>query len=102
MAFLNSRCNDQCLGCESIGPNNCLRCANFRILDQSTGSAQTCIASCPTSSHYADVEENVCRPCHKECRDGCDGPESTDCTKCLNFYDALDYEDISSGDVGNK
>ena len=40
--------------------------------------------------------EKVCRPCHTECRDGCDGPESTDCEKCLNFYDKLD---VIGGDV---
>ena len=94
--FFLPRCNDQCLGCESFGPNNCRECAIFRILDPNS-STQTCIATCPTASHYADEVEKECRPCHGECRGGCRGPESTDCTECFNFYDALDDEDIGSG-----
>lgn len=71
-------CHNECVdGCTGPGPDNCVRCRNFR-------SGTTCVETCALDEH--PNAERFCAPCHPECLGGCLAPgDATQCSECLSF-----------------
>ncbi|XP_072181160.1 receptor tyrosine-protein kinase erbB-4-like [Diadema setosum] len=66
------RCDPMCVGCDGAGPRRCTKC---KFVKQN----QECVQEC-TSGTYPD-QNNVCMPCHGECRTCYNGTEY-DCVTC--------------------
>ncbi|KAL8617989.1 hypothetical protein ACOMHN_040213 [Nucella lapillus] len=78
-------CHHFCATCHGASNQYCEKCRYFRSLDN------YCTDSCPRFT-YGDEQSKQCRMCHRECRGGCTGPDSTDCNFCSNFKIYMDEE----------
>ncbi|KAL4217428.1 Receptor tyrosine-protein kinase erbB-2 [Mactra antiquata] len=79
-------CNHLCLACYGQGIANCPECRYFRRVQNGFSS---CLEKCPLDTYNLDGE---CETCHHQCKQGCYGPNATNCDSCLNFKIFLDKE----------
>jgi len=70
---------DMSAGCTGPLSSDCMRCANFSIVNSMTGLPQ-CVEMCPIDSHYTSGAS--CLPCDPLCEGGCSGSGPTRCVRC--------------------
>ncbi|XP_029450598.1 receptor tyrosine-protein kinase erbB-3 [Rhinatrema bivittatum] len=68
------------LTCSGSGPDDCVKCANYR-------DGPHCVATCPEGimGNKGPIFKypyfnNECHPCHENCTQGCSGPSLDDCS----------------------
>jgi hypothetical protein len=67
--------------CTGGGPTSCTACARFFRVTGSGG--RECVATCGANEYPVPGAE--CRTCDSQCRSGCTGPDTTQCTACTFF-----------------
>ena len=93
-------CDPACKdGCSGSGPGQCTHCADgFQDLDGTCQDINECAAETGTPCTDADVYcantpgSYMCHSCDPACKDGCTGPDPTDCTACAEGYVHHDTE----------
>ncbi|KAF6201622.1 hypothetical protein GE061_004015 [Apolygus lucorum] len=82
-------CDPQCSseGCWGPGNDQCLSCANLRVLSQDFAINNTCIQDCDALPGMYRAANKVCMPCHEECDGTCSGPGPKNCTVCKHAKD---------------
>ncbi|CAD5119525.1 DgyrCDS8125 [Dimorphilus gyrociliatus] len=80
----NAVCDFEChptYGCIGPGPENCVgSCRNYKFKDKCISSCSIAVTKIPT---YTNNTAQECRQCHEGCKDGCSGPEDTECDSCI-------------------
>uniref|UniRef100_A0A8C4QI88 receptor protein-tyrosine kinase n=2 Tax=Eptatretus burgeri TaxID=7764 RepID=A0A8C4QI88_EPTBU len=91
-AHLCLPCDPECrtvmnnLSCHGAGPHNCTQCLHYR-------DGKQCLAECPNGVtaenenliyKYPDAD-NICRLCHVNCTQGCNGPTLKECNDYIEI-----------------